>query len=1196
MELSDTFRIIHSILHDIAASPNGMSTGEIVQKYKLSRRVVPKYISILEASGVPIYVVHKRYYIDSGYRVAFTLTPVESELLSLSLQRSLALHGTNRDAIRSLIAKLRTKMADNVADELTGQTELEREEIAQNRWFSLLTEAKHKRMEVWVDYHPPNRPEPSRWRIRPHRFIANPFSDGLYVLCDGSRDGTTYIPLSLKFDRILDVQPTGVRFGILERAQFATTDRAAWGVWSAAQQPVTVMLRFEARYYDRLLESSWHPTQRISIDHTGAVTFTVQVSEPQEMIPWIRSWGSGVVVLEPESLRQRIIQSIHRQIQAYGLSPEIPDVTTALPLDLLWAKYDPQTGQYHTLLYHLLDVAAVAWVMWEQVLSVSQHRWLCDVLRSDEDTTRRLLAFLAGLHDIGKATSAFQRKAPVVYNQLLAVGMLDERPVEVPHGVHSAVILRRLLEAIGIDTFTARIIAAVIGGHHGAWISFTELGKQGHSAGGEMWQQLQASLFDHLRRVFDMEALPLPDDEQQLNLFAAFLSGFVSVCDWVGSHEEYFTYHTAQDKPEEYFERSVTQAQFALEELGWFGWRPPQTRSSFAEMFAFQPNDFQRTASAIFDAIAAQPRLILVEYLTGGGKTELALYLADVLMNTYGLSGTYIAMPTQATSNQMFERVSRYLNARYPAESINLQLAHAQAEFHPLYQQFQSHGQREGNESGIVAERWFQNRKRTLLAPFAVGTVDQAMMSVLQAKHHFVRQYALSHKVVVFDEIHSYDTYMNEIIARLMSWLTGLGSPLLLLSATLPVSSRARLVSQVGGHGHISSVPYPRMTVVTAQGQVEVHALPRPPSRTLNLQYIDGDLQRLGDELATLYSAGGCIAVICNTVGESIEVARYLHHHPAILPDDVMLFHARFPSAWRGDIERQVLDRFGKEGQRPERAILVATQIIEQSLDLDFDVMVTRTAPIDLLIQRAGRLHRHARSRPPHLITPTLIIRAPEFKDDVPQFGVDEAIYQRFILLRTWLVLRGRPTLNLPDDLDTVMNFVYDDLEVTDVSEAYSRALETAYDEMALKDTRSSFRGTQHLIALPDNEQLVGAFSERLPDDEDHNISTRDIEPSIDIICLGTMDNAALPALPQRRLTQEDVKQLLCYKIAVRDKKLVRAIKAALEPDERWERIAGLRFARAVLFQDGEYTIPGTQMRLTLSSLYGLEYDTKESA
>lgn len=995
MELIDTFKILYGLIQDLANTPDGLSTGEIAQSYAISSRAALKYIGILENAGIPIYTDRKRYFLDAGYFSAFTLSADESEVLFLVLEHALVYQAETWLTLSSVVRKLGSKMTAPLADYLKPQSIFNNANSRRNEWFTSLAIAKRNRKEVWVDYHPLNRPQPSRWRIRPFRFRSNPLSDGLYVLCEGSQDGLNYIPLSLRFDRILGVETTNTTFDIASMARFASFDGSAWGVWNSDRPPTSVVLQFEPRHYDRLLESVWHSTQRLSVDNDGYVTFRVEVSEPDERVPWIRSWGSGVVVIEPTSLRERMIRSLQRQLQAYGLTLASDDGAVT-PLDYLWAKYDRRTKAHHRLVYHLLDVAAVAWVMWEQVFTQAQRDWLSSQLGMEHEEAQRLIAFFTGLHDIGKATPAFQRKAPILYEQVIAAGLVEEQSFDTQHGALSALILDRLFTEHGLKAQAAKPLAWAIGGHHGEWIRQTKLDQSRADIGRDTWRTAQSKMFTLLKETLAVDRLVLPTDLTQRNIFTVFISGFVSVCDWIGSNNTYFPFETTSIDANTYFQRALQQATAALGEMGWFSWQKPGKTIPFESMFPFPPNALQGAAISACQFNTEPPRLILVEYLTGGGKTELALFLADLLANRFDQAGIYVAMPTQATSNQMFDRVTNFLNTRYPGQLINTQLIHAEADYHPLYHPPQPATGYEGDDSSGAAAVWFQHRKRSLLAPFAVGTIDQAMLSVLQAKHHFVRQFALSHKTIIFDEIHAYDTYMNQIIERLMAWLTALHSPMILLSATLPRSSRMKMLAQVGARpSEMADIAYPRLTIVDRTGAVQVHALPATETRTLHLHYIEGDIESLCQFVTSIYQDGGCIAVICNTVDECIRVAQRMMEDPLIDPEDVIVFHARFPSAWRRNIEPMVLSRFGKTGPRPARAIVIATQIIEQSLDLDFDLIITSTAPIDLLIQRAGRLHRHERLRPEHLAQPVLVVRSPLFTEsdsDVPDFGVDEAM------------------------------------------------------------------------------------------------------------------------------------------------------------------------------------------------------------
>ncbi len=1191
MALRETVKLIFDIIYELSNSPDGISRSEIAAKYGIGRSTAHKYIRLVEDMGVPIYTEGQKYRVSEDYFVHLKLTTEESEFLFLVLERSLTSYTTPSQIVRSLISKLSRKLHPHLTGELQERFRQGQNNIESARIFTTLVQAKNQRRVALVDYYPLNRADASRWRIRPYRFLSNPISDGFYVLCDGIRDGEEFLSLSLKLDRIADAKLTEERFDNIDLVRFQSHFGRAWGVWNSERAPTHVVLRFEPRHYDRLLESQWHPSQSIRVDSDGYVIYSVNVSEPEEMAPWIRSWGSGVVIEEPPELRQRLVRSLMRQVRHYGLT--LGDNTEQQSaFHLLWAKYDRKSGGYHLLIYHLLDVAAVAWHMWEQVLGAGQKDWLQATLGLEEEPARQLLALLAGIHDIGKATPAFQKKVKALYEALRDAGY-HERSDETPHGTLSAVILKRWLRAKGISQAQASQLAAAIGGHHGDWITSAEA--QSARVGKEKWRELQSDIICELEQALGVRDIKLPRDTESFNVFAAFISGFVSVCDWIGSNSDHFPFEEGIIDSAEYFADRLQQAKVALTDLGWLGWRGDGRQPDFEKSFSFTRNALQRDGIKWLEALQQPPRLILVEYMTGGGKTELALHIGDLLVNRFGLSGTYIAMPTQATSNQMFGRFGEYLEKRYPESRIKPRLIHAGAEQDLRSQAIQAQPLREGDESGLTAEDWFQNRKRALLAPFGVGTIDQAMLSVLQAKHHFVRQFGLSQKVIVFDEIHSYDTYMNVIIERLFAWLHALGSPLILLSATLSRQGRQELLQAVGAQEEMSNVRYPRLTVVERDGKAQAHELPRPETRRVKIQAIAPDESSLLSELLPRYEVGGCIAVVCNTVDESIAVARCLREAEGIEADDVQLFHARYPPTWRNEIENDVLKAFGKEStetERPERAILVATQIIEQSLDLDFDLMVSRAAPIDLLIQRAGRLHRHPRpDRPKHLKEATLLLRKPEMNEEgIPDFGADEWVYARFFLLKSWLKLGEMSELRSPDDVDKLMDFVYSrDVDRDGVDEGYREALAAARDEFELGDTNKEYNAKQCVIGIPSDEEMIDSFTRRLRDEEGH-ASTRDIRPGVDIICIIDSD---LENRVKRVPSDQDVGELLNYRVTVRSAKIRDALEQ-LPVHSEWQKKPQLKYARAVKFNEGRFDVPHSKCALRLTRDYGLEIIDKE--
>ena len=612
MALNESVKIIFDIIHDLANASHGISRGEIVAKYSIGESTAHKYIRLIEDMGVPIYSEGHRYLLDESYFVDLKLTNEEGEFLFLALERALTTHTTQSQVVRSLVYKLTHKIHPHLAGELQERFRREPGNLEAARIFTTLVQAKQRRREVWVDYYPLNRAEASHWRIRPYRFVSNPLSDGFYVLCEGSRDGKKYINLSLKLDRIQDVQVCKENFEIADVARFQSHYGRSWGVWSSAGEPVPIVLRFEPRHYDRLLESTWHPSQSIRTDADGYVSLSVEVSELEEMVPWIRSWGSGVVVEEPPELRQRLMRSVKRQARQYGLALD-GGADHGSFLYRLWAKREPrrkpkaETTAYHLLIYHLLDVAAVACCMWEQVLGDGQKAWLAKALGLEQEAARQQMALLAATHDIGKATPAFQKKALDLYDALCDMdGRLREKRTEVDdHGILSAVILSRWLATKGLSAMQASQLAAVIGGHHGDWITTKEMQDAKISAGKATWRDLQDEVCRELELLLDVPTMALPHDSTDFNTFAAFVSGFVSVCDWIGSASEYFPFEMACLDLGEYFRRSLENSRLALAEFGFLGWRRDKGEPDFKSVFDFAPNALQRAGIAVLRLAAA---------------------------------------------------------------------------------------------------------------------------------------------------------------------------------------------------------------------------------------------------------------------------------------------------------------------------------------------------------------------------------------------------------------------------------------------------------------------------------------------------------------------------------------------------------------------------------------------------------------
>jgi len=585
-------------------------------------------------------------------------------------------------------------------------------------------------------------------------------------------------------------------------------------------------------------------------------------------------------------------------------------------------------------------------------------------------------------------------------------------------------------------------------------------------------------------------------------------------------------------------------------------------------------------------------------------------------------------LPTQATSNQMFGRVREFLGGRYAEEVVNLQLLHGHAALSAEFAVLRANAEAllepagvcgsagyDGAPAGVVAAEWFTHRKRGLLAPFGVGTVDQALLAVLQTRHGFVRLFGLADKAVVIDEVHAYDAYMSTLLERLLEWLGALGASVALLSATLPTARRDALLAAYArgiGAAPPGSPPasYPRLSWVGAAG-AGGQSVEAASSKVIRLRWVDGRVPEAGapfalaERLKEALKHGGCAAVICNTVGRAQAVYRALKPH--FDERELDLLHARFLYGERELREQRALRRFGKEGaavetadgpvrvRRPDRAVLVATQVIEQSLDLDFDLMVTEPAPTDLVLQRAGRLHRHGRMRPAGLEEPTLWVCEPDkVEDGVPTFdGGTAAVYDSHVLLRSWLALKDRAAVDVPADVAGLVEAVYADERACPVEA--SAALRSHWEKTRdkhLEDIRNERLEAESRWVKPPS--FGGAFWRMTADprEEDapdfhraHQALTRLTERTVSVVCLTDKEAAGLAL--RRRPSLRDAKALLRRSVSISSKRVVHEL-LALETPKGWSESSLLRHHRLIVLTAGS-SEPVGKYRLRLEQDIGVE-------
>lgn len=869
---------------------------------------------------------------------------------------------------------------------------------------------------------------------------------------------------------------------------------------------------------------------------------------------------------------------------------------------------------YHPVICHLADTAAVAMEILRTHLSVIARERLSTGLGLEEESMIRFCGFMAGSHDLGKVSPAFQFQVSEVGKALVGDQVYDlwngypATGQKTPHGTVTATTLPEFLTQLGLKKRLAKKLGLIVGGHHGFFPSSAEIQDLvADDIGRGNWQTFRSSIFEQLQWFVELRAEDLPN--QCNNAAGMILAGLTTVSDWIASNpEEKSGFPYANDTPfEEYASGLKAKAENALKNQGW-GEPVKQNPKNFTELFSFitEPRPLQEAAIALSETLIA-PCLVINEASMGEGKTEAALYLADHLQHQKGSSGFYIGLPTQATSNAMFSRVREFLAKRYPDDVINLTLSHSAAALQAEYQSTvcrldQVYDQEGGN---VVASEWHTARKRTLLSPYGVGTIDQGLMGVVRSRHQFVRLFGLAGRTIILDEIHAYDLYTSTLLERFLEWAAVLGSPVIALSATLPKSTRQRLLNAYAtGMGkpkpELPLTDYPRFTAFSEAGTI-AHSFQASDHVKRSLQVRWFNDQIWVESLQDILQDGGCATVICSTVNRAQAVFQGLQTY--FNTNELGLFHGRFLFCDRERIEGDALQWFGKGNEhRPYRFVLVATQVIEQSLDVDFDLMISDMAPIDLLLQRSGRLHRHIReNRPLALKTPALWIIEPSFNQQgKADFQESSYIYDRHILLRSWLSLRDRPNIQLPEDTDILIESVYN-LEMaipetveTHHAEDWQESLETYKTE---EKERKRTIANQVKLPPPHSRSDLDEFTRmgnlgRKEDDESTIAAvTRLGEPSVTTIFLQRKENGlVLPGSDtyidlNQRPNLETIRELLSYSTRLSKKSLVSALLDQSNP-KTWTS-ALLQNCRYVEVDEQGSAIVG-DWQLTLDSQLGV--------
>ena len=794
---------------------------------------------------------------------------------------------------------------------------------------------------------------------------------------------------------------------------------------------------------------------------------------------------------------------------------------------LLWAKSKPR----HPLWKHMLDASAISLALSRPAISFG---WKAEVT-----------ALLVGLHDIGKADARFQHQIPDFSDELVKAGYpVFEEDARCRHERISARFIKELIKE-GLKSFAADAVSRAMVAHHGYWYETARDVRPEYA-------EAQNQLCRMLQQVLDLKALP-SDGPPDLSAFGMRLAGQVVLCDWIASNEEFFGDRRLQDvnDPEGYFAKAKGVAVQWVRKLG----LERSDRVGKAACVVASARPIQQT---LRDK-DIPPGLVIIEAPMGEGKTEAAWILAERWRDK-GYYGMYMALPTMATSDSLHDRYrDDYLKRLGCGEDAKL--VHGMAWLRDEKEPDKLPENGEPGDDRSFAAAWFRPTRRAMLAAHGVGTVDQAMLAGMHVKFGFLRLYGLADRVLVIDEVHAYDAYMSAIIARLLQWCACLKIPVILLSATLSAKQRAGMIEAYGAMGGDPgpNAPYPLITVAEAGREAQPIEADASSRRTLRIEThpgLLGDAKKTAAKAVELVKDGGCCCVILNTVKQAQAVYEALK-----LPaSETLLFHARFTASDRQQIAEKVLDLFGKgrwedkggertfvPAKRPTKFILVATQVVEQSLDVDFDHMISEIAPIDLLLQRSGRIKRHARDKNGNLIDgldqrgdPVLHILLPtsDKKDKKgtikkmgkPEFGSSQIIYHRYPLLRTLDVLRDNSEVQLPDKFRPLIQAVYGG----DLPVGASDDLKEARQEWDDLQEDLAAQAGEFLLCEPMADEFDPVGADEVGDDSDDGNGWRArTRLGLEDVLVIPVKFAELQDLAKEDLARDEVKELYLRSVKI---------------------------------------------------------------
>lgn len=585
-------------------------------------------------------------------------------------------------------------------------------------------------------------------------------------------------------------------------------------------------------------------------------------------------------------------------------------------------------------------------IMAEVFLTESNYKSCLDLLydQTDKSISRQQflqsIVFIIGLHDLGKLHPFFQEN-------LLSLPSKTDVRYGFRHEIESGrQLLKSLKKNENADDRTLRMLGRIVKDHHQGKVksSFDDEAKQ-IADQSKPYNENVSDMFKYMETMYPFAYFSITGSK---NLFCKLLSGVLRFSDWAASSY----YHMLSGTSEYYIEDCYKMARRFLQDGGLVSEHVSAAKFDYTSLCGLQKETLYPLQKKLIDVLREHPKAecLLIEDQPGSGKTEGAFYSAIQLLQAYGYNGMYIALPTGATASEMLPRLQKCFQDHGLFQDADAKLLTGNAWLYNTQSDDQSD---DDNESKI---EW-ETRSRKLFAPFACGTVDQLMQAGMNFKAGDLRLLALNNKVVVIDEFHAYDAYMMQIIKVVLTWLRSMHVPVIILSATLLNKTRKELV-EIYSNETIENTGYPRITCAEA-GHVQAYTCTPAKHKEYKCRVISDDV---AEKVVESVKSSGNTLYIANTVKKAYHMFQTLRE---ITGQDITirLYTARTTPNNKDRIGKELVYLYGKNGKaagdRPSKTIVVSTQIMEMSLDVDFDTVFSELAPADALFQRMGRMARH---------------------------------------------------------------------------------------------------------------------------------------------------------------------------------------------------------------------------------------------